>query len=187
MTGSGHGHFGGAIGAFDQRADRWLEPTRRWRPAGRVFHAASTVGDFSLVWQAIGLTYGLGIRHDIGEVLVFAALIGAESLIVNQGIKRIFNRRRPTTAGDPRLHVRTPRTSSFPSGHASSAAFAATLLTVWAGPIWAPVWFVIALIVACSRAVVRIHFASDVVAGLIVGLALAQIALLTGAADALRH
>jgi membrane-associated phospholipid phosphatase len=187
MTDLGDEHFGGAIGAFDSRADRWLEPIRRWRPAAQLFHVASEVGDFSMVWQGIGLVYGLAVRRDVGEVLLFAGLIGGESLIVNQGIKRMFNRRRPTVTGDPRLHVRKPHTSSFPSGHASSAAFAATLLTVWTGPIWAPIWFVIALVVATSRAVVRIHFASDVLAGLVVGLALAQVALLTGAADALRH
>jgi membrane-associated phospholipid phosphatase len=150
-----------------------------------VSQLASEVGDFSLIWQIIGLAYGLGLRHDIGEVLVFIALIGAESLIVNQGIKRIFRRRRPTASGDPRMPVRTPRSSSFPSGHASSAAFAATLLTVWASLPWAPLWFAIALVVAVSRAIVRIHFASDVIAGVIAGLALAQVALLTGAADAL--
>jgi membrane-associated phospholipid phosphatase len=177
----------GRLHAFDTRADRSLEPIRRSTAAGQMFHAASTVGDYSLIWQGIGLAYGLGIRRDIGEVLVFAALIGAESLVVNQGIKRLFDRRRPTTTGDPRFQVRKPHTSSFPSGHASSAAFAATLLTVWAAPIWAPLWFAIALVVACSRAVVRIHFASDVLAGLVVGAALAQVALLSGAADTLRH
>lgn len=187
MTGARGGRFGGRIGAFDARADTWLEPVRRRRAAGRMFHAASEIGDFSLVWQGIGLAYGLGVRQDWRESAVFAALIGAESVVLNQGIKRLFKRRRPTTSGDPRMPVRTPSTSSFPSGHASSAAFAATLLTVWTGAIWAPLWFVVALIVACSRAVVRIHFASDVIAGVVIGLALAQIALATGAADALRR
>lgn len=180
-------HFGGRIGAFDTSADRSLEPIRRRPTAVRVFHFASTVGDFSAVWQVIGLTYGLGIRRRPTEVIVFALLIGAESLILNQGIKRLFRRKRPTVSGDPRMRVRTPRTSSFPSGHASAAAFAATLLTMWASPIWAPLWILIAVVVATSRAVVRIHFASDVVAGLIAGLVMAQIALLSGAADTLRH
>jgi undecaprenyl-diphosphatase len=151
-----------------------------------VFHLASTVGDFSLVWQVIGLVYGIGIRHDWRATLWFAALIAIESLIVNQGIKRLFRRTRPTETGDPRLQVRKPRTSSFPSGHASSAFFAATLLTVWSSWPWAPLWFAIALVVAISRAVVRIHHPSDVVGGMITGLVLAQIALLAGAGHLLR-
>jgi len=150
-----------------------------------VFHLASTVGDFSLVWQLIGAVVGLLVRRDWREWLVFAALIGVESLIVNQVIKRMFRRTRPTETGDPRFPVRRPRTSSFPSGHASSAAFAATLLTVWTSWPWAPLWFAIALVVATSRAVVRIHHPSDVVGGLVVGLGLAAIALLSGAAATL--
>ncbi|MGD9998616.1 MAG: phosphatase PAP2 family protein [Ilumatobacteraceae bacterium] len=181
------GRFGRRIGAFDARADRGFEPLRRSRALACTFRVASDIGDFSLVWHVIGLAYGLGIRREPGEVVAFVLLIGAESLLVNQGIKRLFRRRRPTVDGDPRTRVRVPRTSSFPSGHASSAAFAATLLVVWTGGPWAPLWIAIAAVVAISRAVVRIHYASDVIAGAITGLALAQIALLTGAADALRH
>ncbi len=176
----------GRVAAFDARVDAALEPWRDRRGVDRVFHLASTVGDFSLVWQVVGAVYGLGIRSDWSEWLVFAALIGVESLIVNQVIKRLFRRTRPTETGDPRFPVRRPRTSSFPSGHASSAFFAATLLTLWSSWPWAPLWFAIACVVAASRAVVRIHHPSDVVGGAIVGLALAAIAIVTGAADVLR-
>lgn len=173
------------VAAFDAAAERALEPVRERRPAMAVFRWASHVGDFSLVWHVIGWTYGLAVARDALEAVVFSALIGVESLIVNQGVKRLFRRTRPTEAGDHRAPVRRPRTSSFPSGHASSACFAATLLTAWAGVVWAPLWFVVALVVALSRAVVRIHHASDVVGGVVVGLVLAQVALLSGAADAL--
>jgi membrane-associated phospholipid phosphatase len=175
----------GTIAAFDARVDHILEPVRDQRGVDRVFHLASTVGDFSLVWHAIGLAYGLGIRQDWREPLVFSALIGIESLIVNQGIKRLFRRRRPTESGDHRFPVRTPRTSSFPSGHASSAFFAATLLIAWSSWAWSPGWLAVACVVALSRVVVRIHHASDIVGGALVGLGLAQVALLTGAADTL--
>jgi undecaprenyl-diphosphatase len=60
-------------------------------------------------------------------------LIGAESLVVNQGVKRLFKRTRPTTDGEDGLKVRRPMTSSFPSGHSSAAAFAATMLSTWDG------------------------------------------------------
>lgn len=175
------------VASFDERADLALEPWRERRGVNRMFHLASEYGDFSLIWQVIGAAYGLGVRREWREWVAFAALMGAESLIVNQGIKRLFRRTRPTETGDPRFQVRRPRTSSFPSGHASSAFFAATLLTVWSSWPWAPVWFAIAAVVALSRAIVRIHHPSDVVGGMVAGLALAQVALLSGAADLLRH
>ena len=117
---------------------------------------------------------------------MFAALIGAESLVVNQGIKRIFRRVRPHQAGDPRFKVRKPQSSSFPSGHASSAFFAGTLLSAWIGWWLVPLFVVIAVLVAVSRAFVRIHYPSDVVAGAFTGLVLAGITMLTPAMDVLR-
>jgi undecaprenyl-diphosphatase len=102
-------------------------------------------------------------------------LLGAESLIVNQGVKRLFRRTRPTESGDERYPVRRPSTSSFPSGHSSSAFFSASLLSE-GEPALAPVWLSLAAIVSTSRAYVRIHHGSDVVAGAALGLALAAVA-----------
>jgi membrane-associated phospholipid phosphatase len=96
---------------------------------------------------------------------------------VNQGIKRLFRRERPTTSGDDRFEVRTPSTSSFPSGHASSATFAAIILTSFTGFPLAILWCIIALVVAISRVVVRIHHLSDIVGGIATGAVLGAIAL----------
>lgn len=167
----GQGQFGPQIDAFDARVDDLLERLRGNPIADRLFSTASHVGDFSLIWHAIGIVRGVA-KGRPDQVIVLAALLGVESLVVNQGVKRLFRRERPTTTGDDRLPVRTPTTSSFPSGHASSAAFAATVLTGWDGPLLGLVWYEVAAIVGISRAYVRIHHGSDVVAGAIVGTAL---------------
>ncbi len=166
-----------AVHRFDERADAAFERVRgRSRIVDRVFLTASELGDFSLIWQIVNVVRGIVTGH-WAETLLFAGLLGAESLIVNQGIKRLFRRVRPTETGDERYQVRRPRTSSFPSGHASSAFYAASILTAWSGWPTLPAWFALAVVVAVSRAFVRIHHASDVVGGAIVGLALAQVAL----------
>lgn len=168
---------GTRVQRFDGRADAALERVRgRSRVIDRVFLTASELGDFSMIWQIVNVLRGT-ITGRWGETLLFAGLLGAESLVVNQGIKRLFRRIRPTETGDPRYQVRKPRTSSFPSGHASSAFYAASILTAWSGWVSLPAWFALAAVVAVSRAFVRIHHASDVVGGAIVGLALAQVAL----------
>lgn len=167
----GQSHLGPAVDRFDERADELLEHLRGHPLADRLFTSASLVGDFSLVWHAIGIGRGIA-KGRTDQVLVLAALLGFESLLVNQGVKRLFRRQRPTTTGDDRMQVRRPRTSSFPSGHASSAAFAATILASWDGPRLGAIWWSIAAIVGVSRAYVRIHHASDVIAGATVGAAL---------------
>lgn len=168
----GSGAFGPDVDRFDQRADEFLEPLRANPSARRLFAAASHLGDFSLIWHAVAVARGTTSNKRAGQAIALSALLGAESLIVNQGVKRLFKRERPTTSGDDRFDVRTPSTSSFPSGHASSAVFAATVLTTWDGKKSAPLWFGLAAVVGTSRAFVRIHHASDVIGGAAVGLGL---------------
>lgn len=160
------------VARFDDAVDALLERIRDNTSVGTVMAAASHLGDFSLIWHIVSAARGVTSDKRAEQALVLSALLGVESLLVNQGVKRLFRRTRPTETGDPRFPVRKPSTSSFPSGHASAAAFAATILTVWGGRRTAPLWFGLATIVGTSRAYVRIHHASDVIGGAAVGLAL---------------
>lgn len=167
---------GPAVERFDAWADGQLERLRGHPVADRVLVSATHLGDFSLIWLLAAAIRGLTSDEHARQALVFAALLGLESLTVNQGVKRLFRRIRPTETGDPRFQVRRPSTSSFPSGHSSSAIFAATVLIGWDGWVWAPLWLTLAAIVGVSRAYVRIHHPSDVLAGAVVGLGLGLIA-----------
>lgn len=171
----GRSQFGPTVDSLDEAIDELLEQLRGHPLADRLFLAASHAGDWSAIWHAVSLMRAITRRRP-DQMLALAAAIGAESLIVNQGVKRLFRRQRPTTSGDERFAVRTPTTSSFPSGHASAAAFAATALITWDGKRWAPLWLSIATIVGVSRAYVRIHHASDVVGGAVVGTLLGILA-----------
>lgn len=171
----GRSQFGPAVDAFDERVDELLELLRGNPLADKLFTGASHVGDWSAIWHVLSLTRGL-LRGRPDQVVALAVAIGAESLIVNQGVKRLFRRERPTTAGDERYAVRQPSTSAFPSGHASAAAFAASAFIAWDGRTWAPWWVTVATVVGVSRAFVRIHHASDVVGGALVGVLLGAIA-----------
>jgi undecaprenyl-diphosphatase len=164
--------LGSTVARFDRFVDERLESFRSSPTAGRVFTSASHLGDWSLIWHTVGAVRGLTSGRRADQAIVLSMLLGAESLVVNQGIKRLFRRERPTDSGDDRFTVRTPSTSSFPSGHASAAAFAATVLTTLDGKKSAPLWFGLATVVGTSRAFVRIHHASDVIGGAAVGIGL---------------
>ena len=171
----GRSQFGPAVDLFDERVDALLELLRGNPLADKLFTGASHAGDWSAIWHVLSLSRGL-LRGRPDQVVALAVAIGAESLIVNQGVKRLFRRERPTTAGDDRYAVRQPSTSAFPSGHASAAAFAASALVGWDGRKWAPWWVTVATVVGVSRAYVRIHHASDVVGGALVGVLVGAIA-----------
>ena len=164
------------VASFDDWVDAHLERLRGNPLADAVFTNASHLGDFSVIWHIIGAARGITSDRRADQAFALSAVLGVESAVVNQGIKRLFRRVRPTETGDPRYHVRKPSTSSFPSGHASSAFVAATLLTAWDGRRAAPLWYGVASVVGVSRAYVRIHHASDIVGGAVVGLGLGVIA-----------
>lgn len=163
------------VDSFDRWADDRLERVRGNAIADPVFRTASYIGDFSAIWHVIGIGRAVIDPSALRQSVAMSALIGAESLIVNQGIKRLFRRVRPTESGDPRFPVRRPSTSSFPSGHASAAFFAASILTTATGRPLAPVWYSTAVVVAVSRAYVRIHHPSDVIGGAVLGMALGAV------------
>ena len=169
--------FVARVDRIDERLDACFEPLRNSRPAVYVFNTSSAVGDFGAVWHVIGVVGALNGTLSWAHALVLAALMGAESLLLNQGVKRLFRRQRPTPAGDDRFTVRRPLTSSFPSGHASSAFFASVILSGWVSPGGMVAFFGIAVIIALSRVVVRIHHVSDIVVGSLVGALLGTIAL----------
>jgi undecaprenyl-diphosphatase len=128
------------------------------------------------LWHLVGIVRAVADTSRVKQALILSALMGVESLLLNQGIKPFFKRERPTVKGDSRFKIRKPRTSSFPSGHASSAFFAAVVLTRWSSGPAIAVWFVFAVIVATSRVAVRIHHATDIFAGALIGTAMGLLA-----------
>ena len=163
-----------AVARFDDAVERRLDRLRERPALNRLFYAASELGDWSLVWHLVGLSQALLPGRDPRSVLRLSILLGIESFIVNVCIKQLFRRRRPEWTSDaPRPHhLRMPKTSSFPSGHASAAFFAAGVLAAGGDPLWS-VYYGIAVVVASSRCFVRIHHASDVLGGAVVGALLA--------------
>ena len=97
--------------------------------------------------------------------------MGFESALTNGLVKSLFRRVRPAEYAEIEfLHgMRRPITSSFPSGHATAAFCAATLLG------GGPGWYAAASTVAATRVYVRLHHASDVLAGVAFGLALGRV------------
>ncbi|CAN5887705.1 hypothetical protein BH11PSE1_BH11PSE1_33740 [soil metagenome] len=142
---------------------------------GLLLYLASDLGDFSLIWQFIGTAQGVRSDQDADASIRLGVVMLAESLLVNQGIKRLVNRPRPQPV-DPRpMELRTPLTSSFPSCHASSAFTAAGILSEH-DPALRPLFYGVAIVVATSRIHVQIHHASDVIAGAALGVVFAKVA-----------
>lgn len=104
---------------------------------------------------------------------IYTAVIGVTGGVIVYVLKNIFHRQRPV---NPLTHASV--TYSFPSGHTTSAFILYGLLIylIWSKNFKTKYKYVIsaflilvALLVAISRIYLRMHFASDVVAGLCIG------------------
>lgn len=94
------------------------------------------------------------------DILLLAALVMA--------IKFIFRRSRPP--GEWGSIYRSTDPHSFPSGHAARATMLA-VITVAIGPLWAAIGLSIWAILVCfSRIFTGMHYLSDVIAGMLLGL-----------------
>lgn len=171
----GSGRVVGPLGRFDDLIDTSVSRLRGRRTLDRTFYVLSETANHSLLWHGINLVDAtIGGPLHRRRALRRSVILGVEQALVNGVIKNIFRRDRPLPPEHAPHRLRTPRTTSFPSGHASAGACAATLLSQDLGA--APVWWTTAGIVSASRVYVGVHHASDVLGGLLLGRLLARAA-----------
>jgi len=163
-----------AVADFDAAVERRVDRRRGHPTLDKVMYAASELGDNSLLWHLMGTARALAPDRQPIHATRLSTIIGLESLLVNGVIKSFVRRHRPPWEGERPHYLRRPRTSSFPSGHASSAATMFGVLSQ-RDPLW-PLYLVVGATVASSRVYVKVHHPSDVVAGVLLGTALAALA-----------
>jgi len=162
------------VDSFDALVDARVESMRGNKPADLLFYGLSQAGDFSVIWHLLGWGSALRNRQLLRSAAHLSMALGVESALVNGLIKSLFRRERPDWDQNRPRHLRQPKSSSFPSGHASSAFMAARLLGRTVGhPV---ALHGLAALVAYSRSHVRIHHASDVAGGIVTGALLGQVA-----------
>jgi undecaprenyl-diphosphatase len=160
------------VDRVDDAVDRAWERLRGRPALDRLFYTASEAADFSVLWHTAGVAQAV-VLDDPRVAIGLSSALGLEAALVNGPVKSAFRRSRPLH-DTPRPHsLRRPRTSSFPSGHASAAMVAAALLSRGPG---GRAWYGVAAVVAASRIHVRIHHASDVVGGALLGAAIGAVA-----------
>lgn len=134
----------------------------------RFFALVSRLGDgvfWYLVMLLLPVLYGRSGLYTAAQMLA----VGVTALLIYKALKHLTGRRRPCEAfPDIRRHAPMLDRYSFPSGHTMHAVgFSAVLLGNFPGIgiVVAP----FALLVACSRLVLGLHYPSDVVVGALIG------------------
>jgi undecaprenyl-diphosphatase len=159
---------------FDNAVERTIDGVRS-ETLDHIFYALSAAADHSKLWHGLAWVRGVATgRPDDARRMSTALAI--ESFVTNVLVKSAVGRvrpARPETSGPLPYGMRVPITSSFPSGHATAAFTAAVFLSD--DDSLAPLWYGLAGAVAFSRIYVRMHHASDVIAGAALGLVLGRV------------
>ncbi|MEU3840483.1 phosphatase PAP2 family protein [Streptomyces sp. NPDC028635] len=144
---------------------------RNWPAAEPVLPRLSRSANHGLLWFATAAAIAAS-RTPRGRRAAArgVASLALASLTVNTLGKRSVRRERPVLDPVPlvRQLKRQPITTSFPSGHAASAAAFATGLAL-ESPAWGAAVAPVAFSVAMSRVYTGVHFPSDVLAGAALG------------------
>lgn len=135
----------------------------------KIMIVFTMLGEIGAVWSLLGIALIIESKYRVIGFMVLATLIF--TTIMGEGIiKNLVKRSRPCkdmTQND--LVVKKPRTYSFPSGHtASSFAVANVLFTCFTGV--GVVALIIASLIAFSRMYLYVHYPTDIIAGIVLGL-----------------
>jgi membrane-associated phospholipid phosphatase len=144
----------------------------------RVMPALSQAANHSVLWigvaSVLAATGRPRARRAALRGLASVVLASAASNVIGKGLA---GRARPSAPVPPaRRLAHGVRTTSFPSGHAASAAAFATGAALELPALAAPVG-ALAAAVGASRVVTGVHFPSDVLAGFAIGAAAGALTL----------
>jgi membrane-associated phospholipid phosphatase len=136
----------------------------------RAVAGFSRIGEHGAVWLALGSAGALLDSAPRRGAWRHAVVAVAGTYLANTALKLVVRRRRPELPGLPAL-TDTPTRLSFPSAHAATSFAAARLYARIGVPVF-PL-YELACALALSRLYLGVHYPSDVIAGALLGSAIA--------------
>ena len=141
-----------------------------------VMPIITALGNIGAIWIIAAIALLCTKKYRVYGVVLLCCL-AAGALIGNGLIKNAVMRPRPCWLDESvTMLIATPGDYSFPSGHTMAAVIGATILTA-ANRKFGLVAIPLAVLIAFSRMYLYVHFPSDILGGLVLGLAISAAGL----------
>jgi len=161
-----------AVAVWDEEWCLWFNHAAAIPSVRALFCAASRLGDGVFWYALMAVLLAVGGRAAIPAVLHMAA-VGATGVLLYKWLKSRTSRPRPYQVRTAILRGADPLDNfSFPSGH-TLHAISFSILAIAYFPPTAYLVVPFAALVAASRLVLGLHYPTDVLAGAVIGAALA--------------
>jgi len=134
------------------------------------------LGSAGMIWIVVAIAFlNSGKYRTYGFILITSLLLCF--LVGNLTLKPLFERTRPCDMNTViRLLIARPTDFSFPSGHTMSS-FAAACVIFQANENMGIAAFVLASLIAFSRLYLYVHYPSDILAGIIIGILISVVVI----------
>ena len=147
----------------------WIQAHLRCGVLDHIVPVITMLGEAGWIWilLAVVLLARKNTRK-LGTAVAIALVL--DLILCNLLLKPIIARPRPFTfRPELTLLVKAPRDFSFPSGHTAASFAAASALLFSKAKGWGPA-MVLAALIALSRLYLYVHYPTDVLAGVVVGV-----------------
>jgi len=161
---------------FDNTVMESIRTHMRCRFLDFVMPFITKLGNAAIIWIVVALAFlNSGRYHTYGFVLICSLL--ACFLIGNLTLKPLVERTRPCDMNTViSLLIARPTDFSFPSGHTMSS-FAAACVIFQANTNMGVAAFILASLIAFSRLYLYVHYPSDILAGIIIGVLISVVVI----------
>lgn len=156
---------------FDTEILLWIQENLRSDVFTPFWKMLTFLGNVGWFWIVLGMVLVCFKQTRIVGISVLLSLMFSFA-VTNVVLKNLVARTRPFDAVSTIIPLITrPKDYSFPSGH-TSAAFAAAFICYMMLPRrYGGAALLLAVLVACSRLYLGVHYPSDVLGGIVIALA----------------
>lgn len=153
---------------IDWTVSHWIRDTLQSGGMDWLMPKITTLGNGGAVWIAAASALTISKKYRKYGIAMFAAL-AAGFLLGNVCLKHWIARSRPCWIESVPLLIANPADYSFPSGHTLSSVIGAFMLTA-ANRKFGLLAIPLAVLIGFSRLYLYVHFLSDVLASVAIGI-----------------